>query len=66
MCTVFEATRAEGVAEGMAKGRAVEIIETGREFGLSEADILKRLQDKLQISVQKAQEYFTMFSEQGR
>lgn len=65
MCTVFEETRKEGVIEGVAQGitqgRAEEIIETGYEFGLSEADILTRLQKKLNISSQKAQEYLSMF-----
>ncbi len=57
MCTVFEETRKEGVTQG----RAEEIIETGYEFGLSEEDILTRLQKKLNISSQKAQEYLSMF-----
>ena len=65
MCTVFEETRKEGVIEGVAQGitqgRAEEIIETGYEFGLSEADILTRLQKKLNVSSQKAQEYLSMF-----
>ena len=53
MCTVFEETRAEG--------RAEEIVETGYEFGLSDQAILERLQKKLGITPDKAQEYFTMF-----
>lgn len=56
MCTVFEETRKEGEAKG--------IIETGYEFGLSEDDILTRLQKKLNISLQKAQEYLSMFGKQ--
>ena len=56
MCTVFEETRTEG--------RAEEIVETGYEFGLSENDILERLQKKLNISLQKAQEYLKMFGRQ--
>lgn len=65
MCTVFEETRREGIAEGkaegIAEGKAEEIVETGFEFGLSEEDILTRLQKKLNISLQKAQEYLSMF-----
>ena len=57
MCTVFEETRAEGRIEGRAEG----IIETGLDFGLSEEDILERLQKKLNISLQAAQEYLKMF-----
>ena len=60
MCTVFEETWAEGRSEGEAKG----IVETGYEFGLSEEDILARLQKKLDISLQKAQEYLSMFGKQ--
>ena len=37
-------------------------IELGFEFGLSEEEILDRLQKKLNISLQKAQEYFSMFA----
>ena len=66
MCTVFEETRfegrLEGRLEGQLEGRAEEIIETGHEFGLSEEEILIRLQKKLDVSLQKAQEYFKMFS----
>ena len=61
MCTVFEKNREEGKTEGIIEGRAEGIIETGFEFGLSEKDILERLQKKLNIPLQKAQEYFNMF-----
>ena len=57
MCTVFEETRREGIAEGEAKG----IIETGYEFGISEEEILARLQKKLNISLAEAQEYVKKF-----
>ena len=56
--------REEGRVEGRSEGRAEEIIETGYEFGLSEQDILERLQKKLSISLQKAQEYLLMFGKQ--
>ena len=69
MCTLFkeiaEESRAEGEAkgraEGEAKGRARGIIETGLDFGLSEQDILERLQIKLEVSFEMAQEYSKMF-----
>lgn len=64
MCTVFEETRREGIAEGKAEGKAEEIVESGYEFGLTEEDILTRLQKKLNISLQKAQEYLAMFRKQ--
>lgn len=64
MCTLFEEIAKENEAKGELKGRAVEIVETGFEFGLSESDILKRLQEKLDIPAQKAKEYLDMFGKQ--
>lgn len=57
MWTVFEETWKDGKMEGKAE----EIVEIGYEFGLSENDILERLHTKLNISLQKAQEYLAMF-----
>ena len=48
MCNLSQGIKETGIAEG----RAEEIIETGYEFGLSEQDILERLQKKLSISLQ--------------
>ena len=61
MCNLSQGIKEAGIAEGRNEGRAEEIIETGYEFGLSEQDILERLQKKLSISLQKAQEYLLMF-----
>ena len=47
--------------EGRAEGRAEEIIESGYDFGLSEYDILVRLQKKLQITLEQAERYMEMF-----
>ena len=54
----------EGKAKGRAEGRAEEIVEAGYEFGLSERDILERLQKKLNISLQKAREYLQLYGKQ--
>lgn len=68
MFTVFEETWKEGEqagrTEGRTEGRAEEIIETGYEFGLSEKNILERLQTKLKITPQKAQEYLSAYAKQ--
>ena len=68
MSNFFERYRLEAVAEGRVEGRtegrAEEIIESGYEFGLSDDDILTRLQNKLNISLQKAEEYLVMFRKQ--
>ena len=53
MVSVFQETWNEGEAKG--------IIEMGNDFGLSEEDILARLQKKLNVSLQKAQEYLYAF-----
>ncbi len=65
MCTLFDEIAKEGEAKGAARGEAKGIIETGFDFGLSEHDILERLQKKLNISLQQAQEYFGMFKKQS-
>ena len=59
MCTVFEETWKEGEIQG----RAQEIVETGIEFGFSDDDILTRLQKKLNITLQKAQEYLSTYGQ---
>jgi hypothetical protein len=56
-----EEGRAEGRAEGMAEGKAEGIIETAYDFGLSDKDILERLQSKLNVSLDQAQQYLNMF-----
>lgn len=60
MCTLFDEIAKENETKGEAKG----IVETGFDFGLSENDILKRLQEKLNLSLQMAQEYIKMFGKQ--
>ena len=54
----------EGRAEGRIEGRAEEIIESGYDFGLSEHDILVRLQKKLQITLEQAEGYMKLFGKQ--
>jgi len=64
MCTLFDEIAKENEAKGVAKGEAKGIVETGVDFGLSENDILERLQKKLNVPLQKAQEYLKMFGKQ--
>ena len=68
MCTLFEEIAREneirGIEKGKVEGKAEGIIETGLEFGLSEKDILERLQNKLNISLQAAQDYMERFGKQ--
>lgn len=62
MWTVFEETQIEGRIQGINEGRIKGIIEMGLECGLSEEDILEKLQQKLNVSWQKAQEYFQKYT----
>lgn len=64
MCTVFDEIAREGEVKGRTDGEAKGIVEAGLEFGLSESDILSRLQKKLDVSLQVAQEYLAMFGKQ--
>lgn len=45
-------------------GKAEGIIETGLDFGLSEDELLSRLQDKLNITFEAAKEYLEKFGNQ--
>ncbi len=56
MWTVFEETKNEGKIEG--------IIETSLDFGLPEEKIIEKLQSKLNISWQEAQEYFQKYAQE--
>ena len=64
ICVLCLMKSQEKMKQKVKKGRAIEIIETGFEFGLSENDILERLQKKLNVSLQMAQEYIKMFGKQ--
>ena len=65
MFTVFEETWKEGKIEGIKEGKIEGIIELGSELGLSEHDILEKLQAKLNIPLETAQEYFNLFGKQS-
>jgi hypothetical protein len=47
-----------------AKYEAKGIIQTALEFGVSESEIVNKLQEKLQVTSQQAQEYFKTFGKQ--
>lgn len=68
MCLAMEEMKrdwqAEGEMKGRAEGKAEEIVVMGLEFGLSESDILVRLQSRLHVSRSKAEEYLDLFGRQ--
>lgn len=53
MCTALENLKQNGIQEGMAKG----MITAYREVNLPEEDIIQKLQEKLQLSYEEAQDY---------
>jgi hypothetical protein len=61
MCNLSKGITARGEAKGEAKG----IIQTALDFGASESEIVKKLQDKLQVTYQQAQEYFKIYGKKN-
>jgi hypothetical protein len=51
----------KGKLAGKSEGTAQTIIEMGQEFGLDDADILERLQKKLNLSVETATAYLQKY-----
>lgn len=60
MCTFFDQLEAEGEERGHAKG----IIEMGLAYGIPEDGILAQLQKQLEVSAQRAKEYYETFGKQ--
>lgn len=54
----------KGREAGKAEGKAEEIIEMGQEFGLDDAAILKRLQEKIGVSLETAVAYLERYGKQ--
>lgn len=61
MCLAMEELRKDWIARGEVYGKAEEIVAMSLEFGLSRNDILNRLQNRLQVSEQRAGEYLELF-----
>lgn len=51
----------QGLKEGLEEGRIMEIIDTGIEFGLSEDEILNRIQKKISITEEQAKMYMEKY-----
>jgi hypothetical protein len=47
--------RREGIKAGLIEGRMEEIVEMGRQFGQSEEEILRLLQEKLNLTREQAE-----------
>ena len=53
-----------GIEAGRAEGKAEEIIKMGQEFGLDDAAILKRLQERIGLSLETAAAYLEQYGKQ--
>ena len=53
----------EGLAQGMAQGMAQSIYDLGKEFGLSKAEIVSRIEKKLPATAEEAEAYYNTFSQ---
>ncbi len=51
----------QGMERGIVQGEAKMLIEMGQEYGLDETAILKRLQDKLGISLEQSILYLEQY-----
>ena len=61
MCQAIEELIAESEARGEVRGKAEGMIEMCLEMNIPKKGIIKRLQDKLNTSMQQADEYFRMY-----
>ncbi len=50
-----------GISQGISQGKIQMIIEMGQEDGLDNTTILKRLQDKVGLSLDKATAYLKQY-----
>ena len=64
MCKAIEDLISESEARGRAEGEAKGMIEICLEMNFSKQDILKKLQEKLNISLRQADEYFELYGKQ--
>ena len=64
--TVIETESEKLIHRGKEEGKAEEIIEMGQEFGLDDAAILKRLQDKIGLSMESATDYLERYGKSLR
>ena len=62
--TVIETESEKLIRKGKAEGKAEEINEMGQEFGLDDTAILKRLQEKIGLSLETASAYLERYGKQ--
>jgi predicted transposase YdaD len=62
VCKIWDEIKEDGREEGRKDGRAEEIICFGIEEGWSKEKILSRLQTRLSIESERAEEYYNLYS----
>lgn len=62
--TVLETRSERLLREGMYQGEAKMLIEMGQEYGLDDATILKRMQDRIGLSLEQATIYLNQYGKQ--
>lgn len=61
---VIETESEKLIRKGKEEGKAEEIIEMGQEFGLDDAAILKKLQERVGLSLETAVAYLERYGKQ--
>lgn len=54
----------QGIRQGIYEGEAKMLIEMGREYGLDDAAILKRMQEKIGLSLEQSMLYLEQYGKQ--
>ena len=54
----------KGISRGMHQGQAKMLIELGQDDGLDDGVILKRMQEKLGLSLEEAAAYLKQYGKQ--
>lgn len=62
--TVIETESERLRREGVFQGKAQMLIEMGQEEGMADATILKKLQDKIGLSLEQAATYLEQYGKQ--
>ncbi len=51
----------QGIRQGMNEGEAKMLIEMGQEYGMDDGAILKRMQEKIGLSLEEAVSYLRQY-----
>lgn len=63
--TVIETESEKLIRQGISQGEAKMLIEMGQEYGLDDATLLKKMQDKIGLSLKQATAYLEQYSKRA-